>query len=279
MKSKSSRLLLVLVAGLALAAGYGLHVLAEGAPTLKPLFYSGTLEASGKLASGDHTITLTFFDAEMAGNAVCKSETVNAPVTAGRFRVEVSAECVAALKNQPDVWVGLKFAGPDGVPHEIPLRTKIGAVPFAMEAQHAVSASSAASAAGTLAATLQSVAQRLTTLEQPQTHFYEGAFATPTAWEADLIYNKNYKRFCDALGKQYVSASELVHHYHSSRANGYFYKDWYYVGPRFCADDTGVYDAADPANPYSVWKYNGNCGCCVPSTNWTIEVRALITCK
>ena len=51
------------------------------------------------------------------------------------------------------------------------------------------------------------------------------------------------------------------------------------MGPRYCTDDTPVYDAADPANPYSVWKYNGNCGCCISSTNWTIEVRALITCK
>lgn len=130
-------------------AGYGLHAYAEGAPTLKPVFYAGTLEASGKLASGAHTIALTMFDAEAAGQQVCVSETVNAPVEAGRFRVEVSPDCVAKMKAQPDLWVALKFSGPDGVPHEIPLRTKIGAVPYAMEAQHAVSATQANGALAT----------------------------------------------------------------------------------------------------------------------------------
>jgi microcystin-dependent protein len=134
---------------LGVAGGYGLHAYAEGPPRLKPLFFAGTLEANGKLASGAHTIQLTMFDAETAGQQVCVSETVNAPVEAGRFRLEVSADCVAKLKAHSDLWVALKFAGPDGVPHEIPIRTKIGAAPYAMEAQHAVNASNAT---GSLAA-------------------------------------------------------------------------------------------------------------------------------
>jgi hypothetical protein len=139
----------LLVAGL---AGYGLRVYAEGAPTVKPMFYAGTLEASGRLASGAHSIALTLYDAETAGNQVCVSQTPNVPVEGGRFRVEVSADCVTKMRAQPDVWVELKFTGPDGVPHELPLRTKVGAMPYAMEAQHAVSASSASSAVGALGA-------------------------------------------------------------------------------------------------------------------------------
>jgi hypothetical protein len=145
--------------------GYGLHAYAEGAPTTKPLFYAGTLESGGKLANGAHTIVLTLYDAEAAGNQVCLSETPNAPVEGGRFRVEVSADCVAKLKLQPDVWAALKFTGPDGVPHELPLRSKIGAVPFAVEAQHSVSASAAAlanAAGGALAETLATLRRELT---------------------------------------------------------------------------------------------------------------------
>lgn len=126
------------------AVGYGLHAYAEGAPTQKPLFYSGTLEANGQLAKGLHTIVLTMYDAETGGKQLCISESPNSPVEAGRFRVEVSPECVDKLKAQPDVWVALRFTEPNGVSHDLPLRSKIGAVPYAMEAQHAVSASNAA---------------------------------------------------------------------------------------------------------------------------------------
>lgn len=146
MRHAKTLLLLSSALGLAVSAGYGLHAYAEGAPTMKPLFYAGTLEANGKLATGAHSITLTFFDAETGGNQVCLSETPNVPVEAGRFRVEVSADCVAKLKVQPDVWAAMLFTGPDGVPHQLPLRTKIGAVPFAMEAQHSVLASTAVNA-------------------------------------------------------------------------------------------------------------------------------------
>jgi hypothetical protein len=131
---------------LAASAGYGLRALAEGAPTMKPLFYSGTLEANGKFASGAYAIVLALFDAESAGTQVCVSESADVPVEAGRFRVEVSADCVKALQMRPDVWAAVKFTGPDGVPHELLKRSKIGAVPFSLEAQHAVSANKALSA-------------------------------------------------------------------------------------------------------------------------------------
>ena len=134
------------IACVSAGAGYGLRVLAEGAPTTKPLFYAGTLESGGKLASGAHSIVLTFFDAETAGKQLCVSETNKAPVEAGRFRVEVTADCVATMKKSPDVWIALRFTGPDGVPHELPERTKVGAVPYAMEATHALTADSAADA-------------------------------------------------------------------------------------------------------------------------------------
>jgi hypothetical protein len=71
---------------------------------------------------------------------------------------------VESMKTQPDVWVALRFTGPDGVPHELPKRSKVGAVPYAMQAQHAVTSSSAAAAsaaAGGLAETLAKHGQDL----------------------------------------------------------------------------------------------------------------------
>jgi hypothetical protein len=144
--SSRSLLAAACLSSISLAAGYSLRVWAEGAPTLKPLFYSGTLESAGRLASGAHTIVLRLFDAETAGQQLCVSETTKAPVEAGRFRVEVSADCVGAMQKSPDVWAALRFTGPDGVPHELPDRTKIGAVPYALEAQHALRADLATSA-------------------------------------------------------------------------------------------------------------------------------------
>lgn len=159
--SKRSLVTLLLATCVALGAGYGLRAYADGAPTNKPLFYAGTIEANRVPSTGLHTVTLTLFDMAMGGSTLCTSESTKVPVEAGRFRVEVSPECVALMKSKPDLWVGLRFTGPDGVPHELPDRTKIGAVPYALEAQHAVSASSAGAAAGALADQLATLQQNV----------------------------------------------------------------------------------------------------------------------
>jgi hypothetical protein len=130
-------LLSLLVCSVA-SVGIGYVVHAEGAPTMQPLFYSGTLEDAGVLAEGNYAIRLTLHDAATAGNVVCMSETAAVPVVAGRFRMDVS-DCADELQTQPDAWAAVQFTGSDGTPHAIPGRTKVGAVPYAMEAQHAVS--------------------------------------------------------------------------------------------------------------------------------------------
>lgn len=121
------------------SVGIGYVVHAEGAPTTQPLFYSGVLEDAGVLAEGAYTIRLTLHDAVTAGAVVCMSETVDVPVVAGRFRMDVS-DCADELQVEPDAWAAVQFTGSDGTPHAIPGRTKVGAVPYAMEAKHAVSA-------------------------------------------------------------------------------------------------------------------------------------------
>jgi hypothetical protein len=154
---------------LGLLAGYSLRVFAEGAPTMQPLFYSGTLEVDGRPASGPFTGVLSLHDAASGGTELCSTEQAVA-VDAGRFRMDVSP-CVAAVRANPDVWLSVQFTDPDGVTRSIE-RSKVGAMPYALEAQHAVSASTAEGALRTMVDELNA---RLATLEQERT--VKSAFA------------------------------------------------------------------------------------------------------
>ena len=140
--------------------GYGVRVLAEGAPAEQPLFYSGVLESNGSLASGEHTITLELFDAQSGGNQVCAIERTS-EVTSGRFRIDAS-ECADAMRENADVWVAVSFLGDDGVERTISGRSKVGAVPYALEADRAKVASAAS---GELEATIAQLTTRIAALE------------------------------------------------------------------------------------------------------------------
>jgi hypothetical protein len=145
---------------IAFALGYGMRVLADGAPTEQPLFYSGTLESAGQLVSGAHTVSLGLYSAEQGGTALCAVER-EADVEAGRFRIDVG-ECADAMRANADVWVAVAFRGSDGVDHAIEGRAKVGAVPYALEADRAKVADGAG---GELEATLQQLAERVAALE------------------------------------------------------------------------------------------------------------------
>lgn len=185
--------------GLAVFAGYGLRVYAEGAPTQQPVFYAGMIEANGKPATGLHSIAMALYEAQAGGGPLCTSESTKVPVEAGRFRVEVSADCVASMRARGDVWAALKFTGPDGVPHELPERSKLGAVPYAMEAQHSVSASNAdkasqcdaAGAGGKLASSLSELQGRVAALET-----FRKQVAESVAVTGDLSANNNTVDTC-----------------------------------------------------------------------------------
>jgi hypothetical protein len=158
-------LVTLLVVGL-VVGGYSLgRVMAGGAPTMQPLFYAGTLEEGGMLPTGPRSITLALHDAPEAGRQLCTSATERVPVEVGRFRVELSPECVAALTATPDAWASLSFKDASGIPHDLPGRTKVGAVPYALEANHALAANQASTAAGALQQTLARIEARLSSLE------------------------------------------------------------------------------------------------------------------
>jgi hypothetical protein len=145
---------------IAFALGYGVRVLADGAPTEQPLFYSGTLESAGQLVSGAHTVSLGLYSAEQGGTALCALER-EADVEAGRFRIDV-AECAEAMRANADVWVAVAFRGSDGVDHAIEGRAKVGAVPYALEADRAKVADAAG---GALQDTVQALMDRVAALE------------------------------------------------------------------------------------------------------------------
>lgn len=147
---------------LTLLAGYGVRVLAEGAPLQQPLFYSGNLEADGALANGDFAIKLSLYASASGGKAVCTAEGT-VPVQNGRFRMDAST-CVDAVAAEPDVWLAVSFTGPDGIERAIEGRSKVGAVPYALQAQHAVTASAVAPG-GTLSTALRDLSDRLDKVE------------------------------------------------------------------------------------------------------------------
>jgi len=136
-------------------------------------------------------------------------------------------------------------------------------------------------------ATINTQQKRITELENAEkAYYFTGSFATPTEWMADVIFNGNYKRFCEAIDKTYVKAQALQDHYQINKGNGHFYPGWYYAGVRYCGSDTLVWSKGNgkPDNAYNIWRYSGKCGCCIDQkeisgTKWTFERSAIIWCK
>jgi hypothetical protein len=146
MRARSSLVLMLIGAAIAVGSYYTGRIAAEGAPKSQPVFYAGLLEHEGKLANGRFIVGLQLSAAEEGDAEQCESRTENVEVSNGRFRVAVADSCVAFMRKHADVWVAVEYVDEAGIKHELPGRNKVGAVPYAMEAEHAVSASSATGA-------------------------------------------------------------------------------------------------------------------------------------
>jgi len=122
----------VVIAG---GLGYTLHAArAGGIPSSGPLVYTGILtDAAGVPLPSPQNIGVAVYDAQSAGNKVCESAAQQRTLDpAGRFQVAMPDTCVAAVAAHPDSWVEVSLAG-------TPLgRSKIGAVPYAVEANNAM---------------------------------------------------------------------------------------------------------------------------------------------
>jgi hypothetical protein len=130
MKARRYGITISLALGIALAS----YVVgrAAGVPQTTPLFYSGLLEDQNGPINGAKSIAIRMFDAPAAGTQVCNpSPSGPTQVTVGRFRVPLDATCVAAMHANPELWIEVS------VDSQTLPRTKIGAVPFALEADSA----------------------------------------------------------------------------------------------------------------------------------------------
>lgn len=191
-----------LVAATAALGGYGLSALAEGAPTSQPLFYSGTLEDGGRLAEGRYDVTVKLFDRSAAGDDLCEVSVSDLAVERGRFRIDVSS-CGPAIEAEPDAWVEVTVRSESNVDRTFD-RTKIGAVPYALQAQHAVTATSASmaeradAASGALKQTIDGLTAKRT--------FVSGSIAEPITAQQHEFTLVPYEEDVDELD-EYAAAT------------------------------------------------------------------------
>ena len=125
-------LLVAVVATSALVSHLSGTADASGIPKVDPLVYSGLLaDKTGKPLSGSHSVKVSLWTAQTSGTQLCTSapSTVDLSKTGGRFRVSLPKACVTAVHITTAIWVEVKA---DGV--NLP-RTRINAVPYAVEAQ------------------------------------------------------------------------------------------------------------------------------------------------
>jgi hypothetical protein len=146
MKRKTVTLGVVALAGAGLFTAA--YALASGAPATEPLTYSGVLEtAGGAPLTGDHTVEVRFHDDAAAGAVLCTSAEQAVTLDGGRFSVRLPNTCADAVSAHADLWV------------EIPVdatslgRAKAGAVPYALEADHATTSDIATTATNATNAT------------------------------------------------------------------------------------------------------------------------------
>lgn len=120
--------------------------LAAGVPEADGMTYTGYLEdGDGAALTGDHSVSVRFYAAADAKDELCSGNNADAPsLVSGRFQIALPPKCTDAIKASPDAWAEVEVdGGPLG-------RTKLGVVPYALEAAHAASADAAASAIGDL---------------------------------------------------------------------------------------------------------------------------------
>jgi hypothetical protein len=120
---------------------------ADGIPSPNALYYAGTLTEGGMLVNAPRMITVNLWpDGTTAGMPLCGTTPLMVSVTGGRFRVPLPPACKSAFNQNANAWVevvdGSTSLG----------RTPVGAVPYAVEADHAVNATLAANATSAVTA-------------------------------------------------------------------------------------------------------------------------------
>ena len=110
---------------------------ADGIPAEPAMYYSGTLEEDGFPVDGMRDIRLVLWDdptSTAVGNRLCRATPPgDTMVEEGRFRIplEDTGACTQAIRDHSEVWIEV-------IVESVSLgRSKIGAVPYAIEAESA----------------------------------------------------------------------------------------------------------------------------------------------
>jgi hypothetical protein len=133
---------------------------ADGIPSTGALTYSGTLEdTAGALLTGDHEIEVRLWPAASGGTTpLCTTTPQSVTVVSGRFFLTLPDDCTTDVKANADVWTEVLVDGASLG------RARVGAVPYAVEAdraQTAVSATNASTATGALDTRITNVENRV----------------------------------------------------------------------------------------------------------------------
>lgn len=154
-------------AGVVAAAFVGGHAWAGGIPATGALTYSGLLQdAKGVALAGPEYMEVQFWNdptATAATNLLCDTGTPTVtPLVNGHFSIPLPDTCTTKVGSNAGVYVDI-IVGPtlQGAT-SLGTRVKIGAVPFAVEANHAVSADSATGASGGLATSVANLQGNIT---------------------------------------------------------------------------------------------------------------------
>jgi hypothetical protein len=168
----------VFALGLAALGGYR-YASAQGAPITGALTYSGVLtDAAGAPLSSPQTVKLELYDAATLGSRVCESPGGSVALNdIGGFSVALPDTCATAVAANPNLWVDVLVGGSSVG------RSKIGAVPYALEATRATTANAAGGALATQLAAKAEVANipKITAWTSYQPTFFHGATPIPAA--------------------------------------------------------------------------------------------------
>lgn len=110
---------------------------ADGVPSPTPLSYGGVLDDGGRPVEGMRSVTVRLWDAATGGTATCTTVSPTTPFSAGHFRVTLDEACAVAARANANLWVEV-IVDATTFP-----RSKLGAVPYALEAGRAAAASGA----------------------------------------------------------------------------------------------------------------------------------------
>jgi hypothetical protein len=182
-----SRVVRVACLVVALSLGYAIRAAwAGGIPAMNALSYVGLVETAAGPLTGMHNIQVALYDAVTAGNLLCQTSSTPMTLTNGRFSIQLPDSCTTAIGANANTWVDVLVDGSDTG------RTMIEAVPYAVEANHAVNADNAT---GGLATTVAQMQSKISTL-QTQVAALQAAPALTEVTISDISASAGFASQC-----------------------------------------------------------------------------------